>query len=186
MENQWQINWDENGNHGQEAHPPPEQLMLYVDGELAPEEAARTESHLEACWVCRTRTVKIEAAITDFIEYHQMALTPRLTPPAGAWRRFDARLDRRAEEVGRPSWLSRLGARLGGGLRELFSVRVTPMRLAFCMAVVVVAVVSFRLFRSPVVSASELLQRTMRAETARLSQVAEPVVYPKLQVRRPA
>ncbi len=180
MEMQEQNNWDENGNRGQEAHPPPEKLMLSVDGELAPDEAARIESHLAACWVCRARTAKIEATIADFIEYSQTALAPHLAPPPNIWRNFDARLDRLAEELGRPPLLARLGTRL----REMFAVRLTTARLAVAISIVIIAVASFWLSRSPVASAHELLQRSMQAEMARINQVAEPVMYRRLRLRR--
>ena len=177
---QEQNNWDENGNYGREAHPPPELLMQAVDGELSPDEAAQVESHLSACWVCRTRTAKIEATITDFIEYRQVALAPRLTPPPNVWRNFGARLDRLAGELGGPPLLTRLGSRL----REIFAVRLTPARLAVVISASIIVAAGFWLSRSPVASAHELLQRSMEAERARLNQVAEPVMYRKLQVRR--
>ncbi|MGH9938864.1 MAG: anti-sigma factor family protein, partial [Blastocatellia bacterium] len=180
METQERKSWDMNGNYEQEAHPPPELLMLSVDGELPTDEAARIESHLAACWMCRARTAKIEATIADFIEYNQAALTPQLTPPPGAWRNFGARLDRLAGELGAPPLLARLGARL----REMFAARPTPARLTVVISVAIIALAGFWLSRSPVASASELLERSMQAETARINQVAEPVMYRKLQARR--
>lgn len=182
MEKSEQYNWDEHGSDGQEVHPPPELLMLAVDGELSPEESRPIEAHLAACWVCRTHTAKIEATITDFIEYHQTMLTPHLPPPPDTWRNFGRLLDRWAEEVGQPSWFFRLGLRL----RELFVVRMTAWRFAVSVAALFVMAFIFWLSRSPVVSAQELLQRSMQAETTRLKQVAEPVLYRKLQVRRKA
>ncbi|MGH9838232.1 MAG: zf-HC2 domain-containing protein, partial [Blastocatellia bacterium] len=164
----------------QEIHPPPELLMLSVDGELPPDEAAQIESHLAACWVCRMRTTKIETTITDFIEYHQAILTSHLTPPANTWRNFDARLDSLAGELGRPPLLARLGARL----REIFPARLSLARLAFVISIPIIAIAGFWLSRSPVASASELLERSIQAEMARINQVAEPVMYRKLQARR--
>src|SRR5262245_13204314 len=180
MQMQERNNWDGNGNYGQEEHPPPELLMLSVDGELPPEEAARIESHLEACWACRARTAKIEATITDFIEYSQTILAPRLGPPPNAWRNFETRLDRHAGELGDPPLLARLGSRLRG----MFAMRLTRARLAFVISVLIVGVAGLWLSRSPVASASELLERSMQAEMERVNQVAEPVTYRKLQLRR--
>jgi len=180
MEMQEWKSWDVNGNYGQEAHPPPEMLMSSVDGELSPDETTRIESHLAACWMCRARTAKIETTIADFIEYNQAALTPRLTPPPNVWRNFGARLDRLAGELGAPPLLARLGARL----REMFAAWLTPARLAFVISVAIIALAGLWLSRSPVASAHELLQRSMQAETARINQVAEPVMYRKLQARR--
>jgi len=175
MQMQERNNWDGNGNYGQEEHPPTELLMLSVDGELPPDEAARIKSHLDACWVCRARTAKIEATIADFIEYSETALAPRLGPPPNAWRNFEARLDRHAGGLGEPPLHARLGARL----REMFAAR-----LAFVISVAIIAVAGLWLSRSPVVSASELLERSMQAEATRINQAPEPVMYRKLQLRR--
>jgi anti-sigma factor RsiW len=180
MSHQEQNRWDEKGTLGQEAHPPPELLLLCLDGELPSEEAARVLSHLEACWVCRTQTSKIESTIVDFVDYHQAMLVPHLTPPQHTWRNFDAKLDRRAEAVEDPSWLSRAGSRL----RVLFAMRTNGLQLAAVLVLVVAAIAGLDLFRGRRVSASELLQRSARAENARLEQIADPVVYRKLQVRR--
>ena len=132
MELQELNNWDENGNYGQEAHPPPEILMLSVDGELPADEAARIESHLSACWVCRARTAKIEATIADFIEYDQAALAPHLAQPPNNWRNFDARLDRLAAELGRPALIRASGSPPAGNVRSAADARATG-RCNFCL-----------------------------------------------------
>jgi hypothetical protein len=182
MEKSEQYNWNEHGSEGKEVHPPPELLMLAMDGELAPEESGPIEAHLAACWVCRTHTTKIEATITDFIEYHQTMLTPHLPPPPNTWRDFHKRLDHWAEEIGQLSWMTRLGLRL----RELFALRMTAWRFAVSVAALFVMVFIFWMTRSSVVSAQELLQRSIQSETTRIKQVAEPVLYRKLHVRRKA
>jgi anti-sigma factor RsiW len=186
METQERNSWDEKGNYGQEAHPPPELLMLSVDGELPADEAAKIESHLSACWACRARTAKIEATIADFVEWRQLALSLSLTPPTGVWRDFDARLDRLAEELGRPRWLSKLRARLGARLREFLAARLTPGAVAVAVSTAVIVSVGLWLSRSPAVSAHELLERAIQSDQARIKKVLEPVMYRRLQLRRRA
>lgn len=96
----------QNGMNEEEQHPPREQLLLYVDRELTPKEAARIETHLGACWSCRAQVGKIEKSIADFMEYDGAMLTPRLSPPPNNWRGFDVALRQVAAESGRRSLLS--------------------------------------------------------------------------------
>ena len=96
----------QNGMDGEEQHPRSERLLLYVDRELAPKEAARIETHLGACWSCRAHVSKIEKSIEDFIEFDGAMLTPRLSPPPNGWRGFDGALRQVVAESGRRSLLS--------------------------------------------------------------------------------
>lgn len=96
----------QNGMNGDEQHPPREQLLLYVDRELAPKEAARIETHLGVCWSCRAHVSKIEKSIVDFMEFDGAMLTPRLSPPPNSWRGFDGALRQVVAESGRRSLLS--------------------------------------------------------------------------------
>lgn len=169
-----------------EPHPLREQLLLYVDGELTEKEAELVRSHLEACWNCRARSAAIEETIAEFSRFDEAALTPQLPPPPNDWRGFNPQLRRLVAENGRPSLLSRWR-----GLVTM-NFRSSPLAIgrlaagAVTVALLLVAGVWWTLSQSwiPQVSAQELLQRSMQAETARLNQVAEPVVYRKLQVRR--
>jgi anti-sigma factor RsiW len=96
----------QNGMNGDDQHPPREQLLLYVDRELAPKRAAQIEKHLGACWSCRAHVNKIEKSIVDFMEFDGAMLTPRLSPPPNSWRSFDGTLRRVVTESGRRSLLS--------------------------------------------------------------------------------
>jgi len=45
----------------EESHLSDQELLLAVDGELPPRDAARVQSHLAACWACRSRNQEIVA-----------------------------------------------------------------------------------------------------------------------------
>ena len=96
----------QNGMNGDEQHPPREQLLLYVDRELAPKRAARVATHLGACWSCRAHVSKIEKSIADFMEFDGAMLTPRLSLPPNSWRGFDEAFRQVVAESGRRSLLS--------------------------------------------------------------------------------
>jgi anti-sigma factor RsiW len=96
----------QNGMNGEEKHPRSERLLLYVDREMAPKEAARIETHLGACWSCRAHVSKIEKSIVDFMEFDRAMLTPRLSPPPNGWRGFDGALRQVVAERGRRSLFS--------------------------------------------------------------------------------
>src|SRR6266480_4490862 len=109
------------GNNG---HPSEDELLLYVDGELAPKATNHVRNHLEACWSCRVRTEKIEKTISSFIDYRNQVLKPLVEQPPHGWRGFDGKLNRLANEVGRPS----LFANLRGTLGRIFSAPTLERR----------------------------------------------------------
>jgi hypothetical protein len=51
-------------------HISPEDLLLFVDGELQERRKSELSHHLEACWECRTRMVNLQSTITDFVNAH--------------------------------------------------------------------------------------------------------------------
>src|SRR5215510_12797844 len=98
-------------------HPPREQLLLFVDRELAPREAAKIETHLGACWSCRAQVGKTEKSIADFMEFDAAILGPGLSSPPNGWRGFDRALRQVVAESGRRTLLSIVSGSLG----KLFS-----------------------------------------------------------------
>jgi hypothetical protein len=96
----------QNGMNRDENHPQREQLLLYVDRELARKGVARIEIHLGVCWSCCDLVSKIKKSIADFMEFEGVMLTPRLSPPPNSWRGFDGALRRVVTESGRRSLLS--------------------------------------------------------------------------------
>ncbi|MGH9938634.1 MAG: anti-sigma factor family protein [Blastocatellia bacterium] len=177
----------QNGMNEDAQHPPREQLLLYVDKELAPKEAAQIETHLGVCWSCRAHISKIEKSIADFMEFDGAILAPNLSPPPNGWRDFDRALRQVAAESGRRSLLSIVSGsfgRLFSRARHLVMPRLwIRIAIGFLAAILITALL-LRSNRVPIVSASELLRNAAEAQAAKLRAVEEPVVYQKLRVRR--
>lgn len=55
----------------EESHLSDQELLLAVDGELSSRDRGRIESHLAACWTCRTRQQELEGAIGEFVRVHR-------------------------------------------------------------------------------------------------------------------
>jgi hypothetical protein len=139
---------------GREQHPAGEQLLLYVDGELAASDAARIRAHLEACWRCRARVGKVETAIGDFMAF-DVALAESAAPPSGG--AFQTRLRAVAEERGAPPLLARL--------RALFAMETSwPWRAGIAVAVLmlVMAAAMWTTGREPARAESILKQAVLR------------------------
>ncbi|MFL6414754.1 MAG: zf-HC2 domain-containing protein [Bryobacteraceae bacterium] len=177
-------------NSGEKSeHPPREMLLLLVDGELQAKDATQLEVHLEACWPCRVKTKKIQEAIADIIEFDEQVLTPRLVPPGG-WRNFDRQLSQLVAASGKQS----LSSRLFGSLGRFFpAVRFTVVRhslppmvryaLASLMLLVAVSLIVY-FKHEPTVSASELLNNAINAQSQLIRSTNDPVLHQKFQLRR--
>ncbi len=174
------------GDHG---HPSEDELLLHVDGELAPKAATSLRAHLEACWSCRVRTEKIEDAISTFIDYRNQVLKPLVEPPPHDWRGFDGRLKGLASQVGRPSIFANFRGTLGrifAAPNRSINFRVLMRPVAATLIVALLAAVLIRFNRTSIVSASEILQRVSAAQQHEIAATNQAVVYQKLQVRRKA
>jgi hypothetical protein len=150
-------------------HPPREMLLLFVDGEVAAKEASQLEAHLAACWPCRVKTQKIQAAIADIIEFDEQVLTPRLVPPKN-WRTFESQLSQLAEEESGRSSLSskllgllpRVQSRLNiAGFSSALSWRVLTVPAALCL-ILAGLVAWLAVAPSSRVSAAEILSEAER------------------------
>jgi hypothetical protein len=163
MDNLFQNNLSE-----QSEHPPREMLLLFVDGEVAAKEAGQLEAHLAACWPCRVKTQKIQAAIADIIEFDEQVLTPRLVPPKN-WRNFERQLRHLARESGSPSLSSRLFGFLArvqlrlkiAGFSSTLSWRFVTVPAALCL-VFAGLIIWFSISPSSNISASEILSESER------------------------
>ncbi len=63
-----------------ESHPAEATILLFLDGELNPEEAQDLARHLESCWQCRARASDLESSISGFVRFKQEHLDS--VPPA--------------------------------------------------------------------------------------------------------
>jgi anti-sigma factor RsiW len=163
-----------------EWHVPEDALLPFVDGELSDKEATKIRNHLEDCWSCRRRIEKIQATISAFVEYYNKACVVGWDPAPGEWRTFDSKLKAMMTKNDQQSafrgWLlSRLTPFLG--LRSMGRLAVGVLAGALLM------LIPYVFYRTPRVSASELIQRASEARNLQISAVAHPVTYQKLRVQ---
>lgn len=88
----------------EESHLSHQELLLAVDGELAPREAERVESHLAACWDCRVRKQEIETAIGEVVHFQRQNFDLRIPPADGPRALLKAQLTRLVETQRTASW----------------------------------------------------------------------------------
>jgi len=68
---------------GDGAHLSDEDVLLYIDGEMAAAPRLLVQKHLEACWECRARCAEMESAITNFIQFRRAQFQDALPPIDG-------------------------------------------------------------------------------------------------------
>ncbi len=89
---------------------------MAADGELSARDGRRVQSHLTACWQCRTRKQEIEATIGEFIRLNRSTFDSQIPPAAGPRALLKARLGPLAQKR-RFSWLHSFAT--AGGLAAL-------------------------------------------------------------------
>lgn len=177
--------WNSSFSSDSMPHPWREQLLLYLDGELTESEREAIKTHLETCWKCRAHVAEIESTITSFSHFDDDVLAAHLPSPPNGWRGFGGQLQQMSSANGTPSWRTRWRNWWTGARGSSLQLRwLQPRWVTVVMLIVGLTAMSFWLVRSTPVSARELLQRSIQAETESLRKVAEPVLYRKLQVRR--
>ena len=77
-----------------DGHPEENQLLLALENELSPEEAAKIREHLGECWSCRARSEEIQRGILAFVEYREQRYLPSLETPPNDFRSFPGELRR--------------------------------------------------------------------------------------------
>ena len=162
------------------SHLSDDDLLLYLDGEAAPNRGKKIEEHVKSCWGCRARLHEIEQAVTGFVSARTALLdSPAAAPPKG-WREFEYRLSELETRAGRP----RLDVRLSSALAAMWRAR-KPVPLGFA-ALALTIVYVWLVLPSSTASAKEVLARAGDAEARMASRVTGPVFYQKLRVRRTA
>src|SRR5262245_54224215 len=105
-------------------HPDEGVLLRYIDGELTGRKCRQIESHLKACWQCRTELEELEATVAGCVRYRKNVLQTYLPDPPNPWpdlyREF-ARIDSSASGESQ-SVVKQLAARFRG-TQERASVR---------------------------------------------------------------
>jgi len=109
---------------------------MLADGELPPREAARAETHLAACWECRTRKQELETAISEFVRFQRSSFKST-TPADGPKALLRARVAQQADIHSHSGLLFFLGPKLGwaallliliSGLTPLIWRQIVPER----------------------------------------------------------
>jgi anti-sigma factor RsiW len=155
-------------------HPDEEQLLRYSDGELSSRAAGNVNSHLKACWQCRTALEEIETTVGACVRYRTSVLQQHLPAPPAPWtdiyRSFaeiDASLDK-------PSLADRFTGVLSFPMRH--ARKWVPVAAALMLA----TGLFYRYRLMPSVQAAELLNKAI------LAADAHPAKPHRLQVRTKA
>jgi anti-sigma factor RsiW len=67
----------------EDTHLSDRQLLLSIEGELAPGEEKLVPAHLDACRKCRARGKELEDTIAEFVRAYQNELDGKVPPIAG-------------------------------------------------------------------------------------------------------
>ena len=164
-------------------HPPHEQFLLYVDGELPAKEAVKWQAHLDACWSCRVRVGKIEGTIADIIEFENTISNFQVSRDGQGWGNFDSRLNALVQEAEKKSLTSRFFD-LWKQAQNLLTFNWTRKLAASSLAVLLIFAIFYQFITPAPVSASELLEKAAAQQQKNLKVTNQPVVYQKLRVRR--
>lgn len=156
-------------------------LLFSIDGALSASDHARVKGHVRACWTCRARREQLENTIREIVEYQHALVGPDMPPSAGGRSIFMARLNQLAGELGRPSLLRRWAMTLLQASRSTLSSRVAWVTSAGLTAVFVLYLAFDH--RTPVVSASELLQRAAASRESPVTGINRPVAVQKLTIK---
>lgn len=88
----------------EDSHLSDQCLLADIEGELPARDQAAVNSHLEACWACRTRRKEIEDAIGEYMRLHQREFEPELPPIEGPRALLKARIAQLAAAAPRADW----------------------------------------------------------------------------------
>jgi anti-sigma factor RsiW len=142
-------------------HPSEEQLLRYSDGELPGRATSQVNTHLKACWQCRTNLEEIENTVGACVRYRTTVLQRHLPAPPAPWTdiyRSFAEID---ATLPQPTVADRL-------LRALAWPVHNPKKWVPVAVAVMLAVGLFYRYRlTPSVQASELLQKAIVASDSR-------------------
>ncbi|HUQ93038.1 MAG TPA: zf-HC2 domain-containing protein [Bryobacteraceae bacterium] len=151
-------------------HPGEDQLLRYADGELPARERDQVQSHLAACWQCRTALEELHTIISDCVRYHKTTEDYFPSPPA-PWGDIQVRFAQLDAAPGSLSFFQRVKEAV---------VRFVPgtRRWAPAMAgLLVISLITYQLRNTPTVEAAQLLRKAMVAADA------EPSKPRRIQIR---
>src|SRR4030095_3045414 len=163
--------------------------LKFIDGEVSSRDGVNVRAHLETCWSCRLTLEQTQETISAFVEFRQQIQIPLTQTPPGNWSGFDRKLNALAASIpdSSESWWLRSRARFGGYFNFTSVSAWLGAQKAIAItsvAALLVGILIWQLFVATPISASELLDKSQDFHAARISGVANPVVYQKLKVTR--
>ncbi|HRH44353.1 MAG TPA: hypothetical protein PKY82_22150 [Pyrinomonadaceae bacterium] len=167
-------------------HPPREQFLMFIDGELSPKESQKWEAHLAACWECRVQVGKAEETIADIIEFENVVVKDYVSQSLGNTTDFNSKLRNLAQQNQKPSFRTRLSSfwfikEIDSRLSAFWFNNQFGKFATASLACLLIFVIIFQLLPKTV-SASELLNKSNSAYTNRILNVSQPVIYQKLKI----
>jgi hypothetical protein len=155
-----------------------EQLLRYADGELAPREANQARAHLEACWQCRVEFEELQKTIAECVRYRK-DIQQFLPQPPSPWADIYPRFGEIDRSLDRPTLFQKAA--------QWFSWSMVPKWAPVPIALILAALLIYRLKEAPAVQAAELLRKAVAAADSRKSQPRMIQIRTKhQQIRRAA
>lgn len=79
-------------------HIKADQLILFADNQLSPQETILIEDHLRECSRCQTRLKNIQKTVLAYTDAHRHIYSEKLIPPPNEWSTFQQKLKRCLDE----------------------------------------------------------------------------------------
>lgn len=124
---------------GQQPHLSDEDVLLFLDGELALAARASVQKHLEDCWECRARSTELQNTITNFIRLRRDRFAGAFPPIDGPRALLRAQLRQLNEPV--PTSSS------SGGWKSLRILDFAPSLAVAALALLALAILPLLLQR---------------------------------------
>ena len=171
-----------------DGHPDEDQLLLTLEQELPPDDAARVEKHLGNCWSCRARYEEMQRGILAFVEYREKRYLPLVAMPPDDTSGFRDRLRIFLQESSPVGLLTRIWRGLIGFVALPGQVKWVNVRWVSAVAATMAGVIFwvYVIGNPGVMSASELLTRAVAAQNPPVAAVTSGrrhTVHQKMQIR---
>jgi hypothetical protein len=168
-------------------HPNADLLLLSLEGELEPKEAAGIEEHLKHCWSCRARSARMQRSICAFVDHRDTVVLPKLPSPPSTTASFLARLHRVAADLEIASSRNLLALSF---IRDCaFAIlgawsRYRPYLISATVATAMAALlVILPVINPPAISAAVFLERARGSQEASLRVTRRSGIYQRVEIR---
>ena len=149
-----------------------EQLLRYLDGELARSDFRKAKDHLAACWTCQVELEHTKRQISLILAAQTEVFEPSLPPPPNAWPRLEPRL--REARVSPSRW------------NRLFATPTSWFRMPLVYGAAIAVVLMAILVWSPTsrLSAKDVLQKVNAADRQRPALKSHQVAKQRIRVKK--